>query len=895
MPASSSCSMSAGRSPRSTPASSPPPDMNNSEDRAQSDEMRHEIEEMARRRREEQAARDAEMEKKRNEDLKGGQKHMDDKFKALNYLLNQSKLWSAVMLSQMQQEDEGQEENDVVARDRAAEREEKAEQIAEESQRRATRAATSGGSGESPRKRGRPPKKAKKDGKISSYFKKDDLEAKSNKLTVAEAAREDADNEVKSSDVGIQNLKSAKQPKLVTGGTMRKYQLEGLEWLTSIHRNGLNGILADEMGLGKTIQTIAFLAYLREVQSYGPFLIAAPLSTTSNWLEEFKKWTPSVPVVLYHGTKQERAVIRKKHFRNPGTADFPVVITSYEMCMNDRNFLNKYQWGFLVIDEGHRLKNLDCRLIRELQTYPSANRLLITGTPLQNNLSELWSLLHFLMPQIFANFDQFESWFDFSELKQKQGYETILSEDRQKQLVTSLHAILKPFLLRRVKADVEKLLPKKREYILYAPLTTMQRELYQAILEGSSRKYLESKAAERLSMSRSVTPMSVSGRSSLGKRKASGHDSDCSTPAKSTKTSRESTPSRSVRIRKSKVQSYEELSDRKYFAQLEAEQSHHEPEELSSGAEEEHIFAETLALAKKQIGQKKLQNPIMQLRLCCDSPYNFFNPFLLEGQNGEAGEPDETLITTSGKMMLLDSLLPALFKDGHKVLIFSQFKTQLDLLEQYAWFRGWKVCRIDGSIPQAERQAQITAFNAPATGKNKKDAVNLFLLSTRAGGQGINLAAADTVILYDSDWNPQQDLQAQDRAHRIGQVNNVIVYRLATRGTVEQSLLETAEGKRRLEKLVIRKQRFREDNSKSRQEKDELEELQRLLRQSDGERIDLDAERAGALLTEDELKVLTDRSDEAYAKAEEGIALQSKMFKSVERVAENSLLDGFKA
>ena len=862
--------MSADKSEHSTPASSPPPD-------ERKDGMSPEDETLEKQRREEQAQRDQEMEEKRQEDLKGGKKHMDDKFKSLMYLLNQSKLWSSVMLQQMQQEDEAREESDEGARDRAAKREEQAEEIAEESQRRTTR-----GPG---KKRGRP---AKQNGKISDFLNKDDVKAK--------AEKEDDDG-VKTGDVGMQDLKSAKQPKLVTGGTMRKYQLEGLEWLSSIHKNGLNGILADEMGLGKTIQTISFLAYLREVKSYGPFLIAAPLSTTSNWLSEFEKWTPSVPVVLYHGSKQERADIRKKHFKNPGTKDFPVVITSYEICTNDRNFLNKYAWGFLIIDEGHRLKNLDCKLIRELQTYQSANRLLITGTPLQNNLSELWSLLHFLMPEIFANFDQFESWFDFSELKQKQGYESMLTESRQKQLVTNLHAILKPFLLRRVKADVEKLLPKKREYILYAPLTPMQRELYQAILDGSSRRYLESKAVERLSMSRSGTPMSTSGGSSIGlKRKAAGLDSGRSTPAKSIKSSRESTPTGSVRGRRSKRQSYEELSDRKYFAQLEAELSDDESEELNSEAEEEKIWADTLALAKKQIGQKKLQNPIMQLRLCCDSPYNFFNPFQLEGENGEEGEPDETLVTTSGKMMLLDSLLPTLFKDGHKVLIFSQFKTQLDLLEQYAYLRNWKVCRIDGSIPQAERQAQINAFNTPATGKSKKDAVNLFLLSTRAGGQGINLAAADTVILYDSDWNPQQDLQAQDRAHRIGQVNNVIVYRLATRGTVEQTLLDTAEGKRRLEKLVIRKQRFREDanSTKSTQEKDEMEELQRLLRQSDGESLDLE-DKGGKLLSVEDLKVLTDRSDEAYVKAEKDGAKESAMFKSVEKVQENSLLDGFKA
>jgi ATP-dependent DNA helicase len=781
----------------------------------------------------------------------------------------------------MQKEDEAARWEDKKDGGKASRREDKAEQIAEESQRRATRAATTKGA-EIParkRKRGRPRKVSKDDATRGA------VEA----LDLQDAEEDGA----KAGEVGMQDLKSAKQPRLVTGGTMRKYQLEGLEWLTSLHSNGLNGILADEMGLGKTIQTISFLAFLHENKSYGPFMIAAPLSTTSNWVEEFQKWTPSLPVVLYHGTKQERQEIRKQRFKGPGSADFPIVVTSYEIVMNDRNFLNKYNWGFVIIDEGHRLKNLDCKLVRELATYTSANRLLITGTPLQNNLSELWSLLHFLMPSIFDKFESFESWFDFSDLKDKQGYEQILSEDRQKKLVASLHGILKPFLLRRVKVDVEKMLPKKREYVLYAPLTPMQRDLYQSILDGSSRQYLESQAIQRLSISRSATPMSIRSRSSIGlKRKAAGQ-SGRSTPAKSTKASRESTPATSVPRRRGDKKDYVELSDRKYFAKLEAESSEIEAAELSSEDEEEQIWAETIELAKKQIGQKKLQNPIMQLRLCCDSPYNFFNPFLLEGGDGEGGEPDETLVTTSGKMMLLDSLLPALFDEGHKVLIFSQFKTQLDLLEQYAYLRDWNVCRIDGSIPQAERQAQIKAFNMPATGKKEQNRVNLFLLSTRAGGQGINLAAADTVILYDSDWNPQQDLQAQDRAHRIGQVNNVIVYRLATRGTVEQTLLETAEGKRRLEKLVIRKQRFRDD-PKSRQGRDDLEELQRLLRQTDGERIDLEEGRGVTLLSDEELRLLTDRSDAAYVRAEEG-AHESETFKAVEAQGENSLLNGFKA
>lgn len=860
---------------------------------------------MAQERERQEAKRDERMAKERRKDIDGGQKVMDHKFKALEYLLSQSQLYSTIMLQQMQRQEEEEQTKDEKDRKRAAKREEKAEQAAEVSQRRATRGKDQSNGTKDEQKtlptrsRGKAAKREDSQ-KLTSYFKKEDVESKAGSQGVSDALQEAVEADVKTSDVGMQDLKSARQPDLVSGGTMRKYQLEGLEWLTSLYENGLNGILADEMGLGKTIQTISFLAFLREQKVWGPFLIAAPLSTTSNWVEEFRKWTPDIPVILYHGSKPEREEIRRKRLKRPGSKDFPVVVTSYEICMNDRKFLANFGWKFIIIDEGHRIKNLNCRLIRELQSYQSANRLLITGTPLQNNLQELWSLLHFLMPQIFDKLEAFESWFDFSALKDKEGYEQLFTENRQKQLVSSLHAILKPFLLRRVKADVEKLMPRKREYILFAPLTSMQQELYQAILDGNSRSYLEDKAVEHLSGT--TTPRSTTSRSSL-KRKAFDN-ARSSTPNKSAKTSREATPASTTSGRGSRStrKNYEELSDRKYFKKLE----HFEDDENSDDAtmnseeEEDQVRTSTLALAKRQIASKKLQNPVMQLRLCCDSPYNFFNPFALtaEANDDDVENPDETLVTSSGKMMLLDSLLPELFAGQHKVLIFSQFKTQLDLLETYATqLRGWNVCRIDGSVPQTERQAQITAFNKPISGSKSKDkdVCNLFLLSTRAGGQGINLAAADTVILFDSDWNPQQDLQAQDRAHRIGQTRNVIVYRFATRGTVEQTLLEQAEGKRRLEKLVIRKGGLIRGRKRQDKDDDEMDELQKLLRRDDGEKFDIKEGEETQILSEKELSILTDRTDEAYVRAEKGLDSSGAAFQAVEQKGESALMEGLKA
>lgn len=269
------------------------------------------------------------------------------------------------------------------------------------------------------------------------------------------------------------------------------------------------------------------------------------------------------------------------------------------------------------------------------------------------------------------------------------------------------------------------------------------------------------------------------------------------------------------------------------------------------------------ALAEKQIAQKKLGNPLAQLRLACNSPHNFYNPWMAS----QDIPVDESIVTASGKMLLLDRLLPELFRRGHKVLIFSQFRTQLDILEDYcSGLRGWPVCRIDGGVAQESRRQQIQDFN-----EHRNHSV--FLLSTRAGGQGINLASADTVILFDSDFNPQQDLQAQDRCHRIGQTRPVIVYRLATRGTVEETLLMSADAKRRLEKLVIRKGGFKSMGQKmdSRAEADDEDvdrETLRALLLKDGQVFE--STTGDGLLADEDLRVLTDRSEEAYERAAEG-------------------------
>uniref|UniRef100_A0A6N2NBL2 Chromatin-remodeling complex ATPase n=1 Tax=Salix viminalis TaxID=40686 RepID=A0A6N2NBL2_SALVM len=503
---------------------------------------------------------------------------------------------------------------------------------------------------------------------------------------------EEEDEEcLKGEEDGISgNTRLVTQPSCIQG-KMRDYQLAGLNWLIRLYENGINGILADEMGLGKTLQTISLLGYLREFRGItGPHMVVAPKSTLGNWMNEIRRFCPVLRAVKFLGNPDDRKHIREELLV---AGKFDVCVTSFEMAIKEKTTLRRFSWRYIIIDEAHRIKNENSLLSKTMRLYNTNYRLLITGTPLQNNLHELWALLNFLLPEIFSSAETFDEWFQIS------------GENDQQEVVQQLHKVLRPFLLRRLKSDVEKGLPPKKETILKVGMSQMQKQYYKALLQKDL-------------------------------------------------------------------------------------------EVVNAGGE-----------------RKRLLNIAMQLRKCCNHPYLF--------QGAEPGPPYTTgdhLVTNAGKMVLLDKLLPKLKERDSRVLIFSQMTRLLDILEDYLMFCGYKYCRIDGNTGGEDRDASIDAFNRPGSEKF------CFLLSTRAGGLGINLATADVVILYDSDWNPQVDLQAQDRAHRIGQKKEVQVFRFCTEYTIEEKVIERAYKKLALDALVIQQGRLAEQKTVN---KDELLQMVR--------------------------------------------------------------------
>ena len=518
------------------------------------------------------------------------------------------------------------------------------------------------------------------------------------------------------------------QPKIMVGGTLKGYQVEGLRWMATLYENGLSGILADEMGLGKTIQVISLIAHLREKHVAGPYIIAAPLATLPNWRKEFAKWTPSVNVLMYHGNRKWRQETRKMLMNTTRQKfdDFPVIITSYEVCIMDRAALSKFDFKYLVIDEGQRVKNRDCRLVRELKKLKTENRLLLSGTPIQNTLEELWSLLNFVNPDIFDDLNVFQSWFGFKNIGKETQVDDILDDEARNRVVTKLHDILRPFLLRRVKKDVlAHLLPPKKEIVIYVPMSAIQRKYDVELREKRLRETLV----------------------------------------------------------KSGVPNGRDLSE---------------------------------------------QNSMMNHRKNANHPFLFGEPCTTRGEFVTQTNP-RALVVASGKFVFLERLLPKLKEKGHKVLIFSQMTELLNLLEDFLiHIMRYETCRIDGAVQLEDRQRQIEEYNAEDVDRGQNDKF-IFMLSTRAGGLGINLASADTCIIFDSDWNPQQDSQAMDRCHRIGQKRPVVVYRLLTAGSVEIGMMEKQLSKKKLERMAITGGDFRRAGQRTNPDGFNVDHLKSLL------------------------------------------------------------------
>ncbi|XP_061986239.1 chromatin structure-remodeling complex protein SYD-like isoform X2 [Populus nigra] len=527
----------------------------------------------------------------------------------------------------------------------------------------------------------------------------------------------------------------AEQPTCLQGGKLREYQMNGLRWLVSLYNNHLNGILADEMGLGKTVQVISLICYLMETKNdRGPFLVVVPSSVLPGWETEINFWAPGILRIVYSGPPEERRRLFKEKIVHQ---KFNVLLTTYEYLMNkhDRPKLSKIHWHYIIIDEGHRIKNASCKLNAELKHYQSSHRLLLTGTPLQNNLEELWALLNFLLPNIFNSSEDFSQWFNkpFESNGDNSADEALLSEEENLLIINRLHQVLRPFVLRRLKHKVENQLPEKIERLVRCEASAYQKLLMKRVEENLG---------------------------SIGNPKArSVHNS---------------------------VMELRNICNHPYLSQLHADE------------------VDTLI------------------------PKHFLPP----------------IIRLCGKLEMLDRLLPKLKATDHRVLFFSTMTRLLDVMEEYLTWKQYRYLRLDGHTSGGDRGSLIDSFN------QQDSPYFIFLLSIRAGGVGVNLQAADTVIIFDTDWNPQVDLQAQARAHRIGQKREVLVLRFETVQTVEEQVRASAEHKLGVANQSITAGFF--DNNTSAE--DRREYLESLLRECK-------KEEAAPVLDDDALNDLLARSE----------------------------------
>jgi len=559
------------------------------------------------------------------------------------------------------------------------------------------------------------------------------------------------------------NSKSIEQTASLIGGTLKDYQQVGLRWMVTLNQMRLNGILADEMGLGKTVQILALFAYVLDThQERGKHLIVVPLSTLSSWTDHFSAWLPSLTVYRHRGDAQQRR--QKLVELKQGKFDADVVVSTYQMVIRDAEALSPIAWNYLIVDEAHTLKNAQGKLFAALNAFSTRHRLLLTGTPLQNNLGELWSLLNFILPTIFDSAQSFESWFctPWAHDKQKKkdvggggGGDLPMSDQERLMVMDRLHRAIDPFLLRRMKKDVLPQMVKKEEIVIKVPISGVQSLIYHQLQTFAALKY---KGDER---------------------------------------------------------------------------------------------------------RTRFNNILMQLRKCANHPYLFATAEY---------DINDDIYRSSGKFVLLRHLIPKMKRFSHRMLIFCQFVQTMDILAEFLDFIQEPFLRIDGGTDSDDRIEQLSTFNQSIKHGDSESPYSVFLLSTRACGLGLNLYSADTVILFDSDWNPQQDLQAMARCHRIGQTREVRVFRLISDQTVEESIFDRAQTKLDLERKAIECGKF--DFSISGAERKEF--LEHILQQrtSVNNKYESDIERT-------KLNQLLSRTEEEWKEFEAMDAEHENEFKSL--------------
>ncbi|XP_066464735.1 chromatin-remodeling ATPase INO80 [Eleutherodactylus coqui] len=774
----------------------------------------------------------------------------------------------------------------------------------------------------------------------------------------------------------------------IFSGKLKGYQLKGMNWLANLYEQGINGILADEMGLGKTVQSIALLAHLAERENiWGPFLIISPASTLNNWHQEFSRFVPRFKVLPYWGNPHERKVIRK--FWGQKTlytqeAPFHVVITSYQLVVQDVKYFQRVKWQYMVLDEAQALKSSSSVRWRILLQFQCRNRLLLTGTPIQNTMAELWALLHFIMPTLFDSHDEFNEWFS-KDIESHAENKSAIDENQ----LSRLHMILKPFMLRRIKKDVENELSDKIEILMYCNLTSRQKLLYQALknkisiddlLQSSmgttqqaqnttsslmnlvmqfrkvcNHSELFERQETRSPLYLALKPYQISKflyrqgnteffnysvnrwlhsllspfapdyiQQSLFHRKRSDEESCFSflrfiniSPAEMSNLMRHGHQARWLALFMSLKEAYR-LQHNRFWLQkrmsvrtratltnkdfilwadfpLAFPRIHASPalQNMVFTCHCEPVYGFTDHVIQQTADQKLvlycqvtklppllcISSPLVTAApidtFCSDRSAEYERQMLRNGGGQEVSKllvfgapehhgdwvlrdsqffpknpcgllairpyhgwsfiriPDkESLITDSGKLYALDLLLTRLKSQGHRVLIYSQMTRMIDLLEEYMVYRKHTYMRLDGSSKISERRDMVADFQSRAD-------IFVFLLSTRAGGLGINLTAADTVIFYDSDWNPTVDQQAMDRAHRLGQTKQVTVYRLICKGTIEERILQRAKEKSEIQRVVISGGNFKPDTLKPKEVVSLLlddEELEKKLRQRQEEK-----------------------------------------------------------